>query len=388
MAEAAVILGLVAAVLATAVGIKDMYLRFGSPKPDALKESDLAHLSQVLRKHNLVLSVQSVLPPASGAPQDATVNTADIVETSSDLLRKAGLLWSRKKDLERLAKDPANVDDQDKVLKEADLLIQDAKKLEQEVLPLFSGRRWFRGGRLCFKPKKILHAGPIDNSGGSRTFCKGALICQQGRGTVEDLVDEHMRLGSGFICRHCHLQVADHSTPQLSDKGEVSVPCDLPASHLMACESLKKLHAYYRCLICYRRGANVDFAKASDLEYHVGMTHEGDILVLDDEEGSKALERELENVLSEDMLASQIDPNGGSKSSFRKTSVADQVVDIGSGNDTATPQPPPEADGSRSSGSQFGSFPTEGQRVPQRAAPPIPSGQGAGDMMSRGRRVN
>ncbi|KAH6871993.1 hypothetical protein B0T10DRAFT_500015 [Thelonectria olida] len=273
MAELALaVLGVVISATTAAHAIKHWS---NSSRPDGLAEAE-----KQLKRYNTLISNKKKLEEIS-------------VENEAGVLSKLKLLVRQQKALEEKAAEPrtqVTKDDRDSLDKGAEQLLQEIRKFQKDNVP----KTWFSWlGREPRLPEGDCQLPPSQER---RRFCDGAILYQQGKTTIEKLTNKSLKAQQGFICTHCSLEVGDYGSFRVSKKKVLASQDLLPASHLAACTSLWERKAFYRCVVCYRQGAEVDFSCASDLTLHMALHPDG-ALVMNEENGSDALERDINALL-------------------------------------------------------------------------------------------
>ncbi|KAF2467906.1 uncharacterized protein BDR25DRAFT_60496 [Lindgomyces ingoldianus] len=133
-----------------------------------------------------------------------------------------------------------------------------------------------------------------------RDFCYGALLLQSDRDkSIRDIAVRVPGLNErDFICKHCNLRVGSYGALRAFDD-EISLSRNLlPQSHLTVCASLRELSAFYKCLACFKRNKQVDFATAEGYEKHIVTEHPKltDFHIPQETETKLSAQRELENL--------------------------------------------------------------------------------------------
>ena len=211
-----------------------------------------------------------------------------------DLLHKLKLLILHQRDLEVKAADAplrSRGANQQTLNEEAEALIEEAQKLKDNMADgIFM---WLRENS-----RSSGRESQLAPSKERRRFCEGALLCQRGKTSLDGLAVKYLD-GNSFTCSHCSLKVQVYRRFRLSNEGKVLVSLDLfPASHLAACTSLWERSAFYRCVVCYRQGADVDFSSPASLARHMAL-HPDDALLLNEKDASDTLEHDIDMLLLE-----------------------------------------------------------------------------------------
>lgn len=264
---------------------------------------ELARAEENLRRYNVLIAdndfnqgmTSRASPIFKIGITDSCLSIEVLDKKVAKTLPKLKRLVSKQQALERKAAETAMLDSREKresLKKDAEDLLQETKSLRQSLPE--SINLWFG------KQKRVEGDARLPPSREGRRFCEGALLYQQGRTTIEKLTDRNLKAerADAFICTYCSMEVGACRNFRVSSRGEVLTSQDLlPASHLAACKSIFVRKAVYRCVCCYRQDTEVDFASASDLVRHMAE-HANDPVVLREEYGSDALERDINKLLS------------------------------------------------------------------------------------------
>lgn len=125
-------------------------------------------------------------------------------------------------------------------------------------------------------------------------FCGGAILLQQGKSPLEDVLypstglSTHPSLSRPGLrrCKDCNLWV--DALPAFNIP---SLPDLVAASHLVMCESFSSRHAFYRCTFCCKDLITFDFKTSDDLQMHFLFAHPEEIVSKQPEDLEKTLDR-------------------------------------------------------------------------------------------------